>query len=587
MDRRATRASPPVDQPGVSWPLVERRRADRLPPDTVDRRGPRVFDNAPVTPTLNAAPLWPFRVAALLGAVVRAIPDINRHSWRLATITAVAMTFAIVASWKPAPYRNDPSVRRRIAIEQTFNTAAVLLSGGWSSPFVLFFVPTGMLAGFAAGAMYSVYVAAIAVVVTTVQFVGVVGVRTGLRDGALWAGLLALVAFTSGLAHRAAVDAARQQQAAMDRVSRLAEANSLLFSLQRVAQTLPASLDLEEVLDSTVGRLRSMVTHDTIAVYLLDTATQRMVPARTNGIIQPRPFALSQLPKGLQMAIDSPKTVRLDDVVEGQGVSLDSRSGLYAALRTRGSLVGMIAVESNSHGAFGQQQSEVVHGLTEPFGIAIDNARMFLRIGTLAAGEERKRIARDLHDHVGSSLAMIGFEVDRAISMAANNDENVEAVLRELRHQVSSVVADVRETLYDLRTDVSDTRDLSATVAEFLTRIEQRSGIGAECDLQLGQRLPLILERELWQIVREAIVNAERHSKASTLVVKGHREGDWITLSVRDNGVGLDATPARLDSYGLTGMRERALRLDADLTVRSLEGGGTEIRIDLQEGPLR
>ena len=70
-----------------------------------------------------------------------------------------------------------------------------------------------MLAGFAAGAMYSVYVAAIAVVVTTVQYVGDVGVRTGLQDGALWAGLLGLVAFTSGLAHRAAADAARQQQA--------------------------------------------------------------------------------------------------------------------------------------------------------------------------------------------------------------------------------------------------------------------------------------------------------------------------------------------------------------------------------------
>ena len=120
----------------------------------------------------------------------------------------------------------------------------------------------------------------------------------------------------------------------------------------------------------------------------------------------------------------------------------------------------MIAVESERPAAFGQQQAEVVHGLTEPFGIAIDNARMFLRIGTLAADEERKRIARDLHDHVGSSLAMIGFEVDRAISLAANDDDDVEPVLRELRQQVSAVVTDVRDTLYDLRTDVSDAHDL-------------------------------------------------------------------------------------------------------------------------------
>jgi signal transduction histidine kinase len=585
-ERRAPRPTAHGDQHGVSWPLVERRRSEDPPPGGIDRRGIRQPENAPVTPTFSAAPLWPFRIAALAGALVRAMPDILDRDWGLTAITAVAVLFTVVTCMRPAAYRNDASVRRRIVVEQTLNTAAVLLSGAWSSPFVLFFVPTGMLAGFAAGAVYSAYVAAIAVVITTVQYVGDVGVRMGLQDGALWAGLLGLVAFTSGLAHRAAVDAARQQQVAVERVSRLAEANSLLFALQRVAQTLPASLDLEEVLDSTVGRLKSMVQHDSLVVYLLDSATQRMVPARTAGVLHARTYPLYQLPKGLQTAIDSPKTVRIDELTEGQGVASDSRSGLYAALRTRGALVGMLAVESTEPAHFGQQQAEVVHGLTEPFGIAIDNARMFLRIGTLAADEERKRIARDLHDHVGSSLAMIGFEVDRAISMAAN-DEEVEPVLRELRQQVSAVVTDVRDTLYDLRTDVSDTRDLSHTVKEFLGRVQQRSGMTTTSDMDIEPRMPLVLERELWQIVRESIVNAERHSKAEHIVVTGRRQGDHITLSVRDDGVGLDATNARPDSYGMMGMRERAHRLDAELTVRTLPTGGTEMRIELSEGPPR
>jgi signal transduction histidine kinase len=125
------------------------------------------------------------------------------------------------------------------------------------------------------------------------------------------------------------------------------------------------------------------------------------------------------------------------------------------------------------------------------------------------------------------------------------------------------------------------------TTREFLSRVEQRSGIATECRVQLGQRLPLIVERELWQIVREAIVNAERHSKASSIAVHGRRENGTITLSVRDNGVGIDPKRARPDSYGLTGMRERALRLDGDLTVRSLDTGGTEMRIDFTEGTPR
>ncbi|MFZ4721020.1 MAG: GAF domain-containing sensor histidine kinase [Ilumatobacteraceae bacterium] len=586
-ERRATpREGSPADHHGVSWPLVERRQSEKPPPGGVDRRGDHPYEPIPLNPTLNAAPLWPFRIAALAGAMVRAMPDILDRDWKMIAITACAIAFTVLACLRPAPYRNDVGVRRRIVVEQTLNTAAVLLTGAWASPFVLFFVPTGMLAGFAAGAMYSTYVAAIAVVVTTVQYIGDVGGRTGIQDGALWAGLLALVAFTSGLAHRAAYEAARQQQAAMDRVSRLAEANSLLFALQRVAQTLPASLDLDEVLDSTLGRLRSMVAHDVLVLYLLDATTQRMVPTRMIGISNAPSYPLYQLPKGLQQAIDSPKTVRIDELHDGQSVAPGSRSGLYAALRTRGSLVGMIAVESETPASFGQQQAEVVHGLNEPFGIAIDNARMFLRIGTLAADEERKRIARDLHDHVGSSLAMIGFEVDRAISMAAN-DEQVEPVLRELRQQVSAVVTDVRDTLYDLRTDVSDTRDLSGTVREFVSRVQQRSGIECTADLHLGERLPLILERELWQIIREAIVNAERHSKAKRLIVSAARSGDRITIAVRDDGVGLEATNARPDSYGLVGMRERAHRLDAELSVRTLPTGGTEMRIELTEGSPR
>ncbi len=534
-----------------------------------------------MVPTLAAAPLWPFRIAALVGALVRAVPDLSWHNWSLGVIVVVAAISTVVACIRPAPYRNDQNVRMRIVVEQALNTAFVMLSGAWASPFVLFFVPTGLLAGFASGAVFSAYASAAAVAVVTVQHTANVGTRPGLQDGALWAALLGLVAFTSGLAHRAALDAARQQQVAYDRVSKLAEANSLLFALQRVAQTLPASLDLDDVLDSTIGRMRTMVRHDALTVFVADTTTQRMVPARSHGIELPRAFALDKLPHGMQTAMASPKTVRIDRLPAGEGVSPAARSGLYAALSARGSLIGMIAVESNSESGFGQQDAEVVHGLTEPFGIAIDNARMFLRIRTLAADEERSRIARDLHDHVGSSLAMIGFEVDRAISMTGESD--VTPVLRELREQISAVVTDVRDTLYDLRTDVTETRSLASTTADFLERVQQRSGILTHCDIRLDERLPLIVERELWQIVREAIVNAERHAEPQHIMVAARRTGDTVTLTVRDDGVGLDAKTPRPDSYGLVGMRERAHRLDAALTVRSLDNGdGTEMRIEFQ-----
>jgi len=588
-DELANTAGYASDPTFVSWPLVERRAHSRTPPGGLDRRSMGSNDTGPLTlaqsgaatpATLTAAPLWPFRVAALVGTFVRAQPDLSWSNWTLSAILAAASVFTVVACLRPVPYRNDSMTRLRIVVEIAGVVAAVLLSGAWASPFVLFLVPVTMLGGFAAGGVFSAQLAGAVVAVITVQHVPTVGVRQGLQDGALWVGLLGLVSFTSGLAHRAAHDTARQQQVALDRVSRLAEANSLLFALQRVAQTLPASLDLEEVLDSTVGRLRTMVSHDLLVVYLVDSSTRSVIPARTHGINSARSYPLDQLPGALRQSAESPKTIRIDQIDDGQGVAPSARCGLYAALRARGALVGFIAVESTSVGTFGQQQAEIVHGLTEPFGIAIDNARMFRRIRTLAAHEERSRIARELHDHVGSSLAMIGYEVDRALSVAITGGPT-EPVLRELREHVSAVVRDVRDTLFDLRTEITDSRDLAATAAEFLGRVEQRSSITTRCDIRLVEPLPPTMEREIWQIMREAILNAERHSQATHLLVSGRQSGPDVQFAIRDDGVGLDSTQARPDSYGLVGMQERAERIGVDLTLQSLTTGGTEVRIHL------
>ena len=567
------------DPKSVSWPLVERRRSSRTPPGGVDRRTDQPAAE-PVAPTLRSAALWPFRLAALVGALLRAAPDLRWRNWGVLSVATVAIVYTVWACRRPVPYRNDTKVRLRVVVELALVTAAVMLTGAWGSPFVLFFVPIGMLAGVAAGVMFSAQLASVAVAIVTVQHVREVGLRSGVQDGALWVGLLGLVAFTSGLAHTAAREAAREQQVAQDRVSRLAEANSLLFALQRVAQTLPASLNLDDVLDSTVGRLRTMVRHDMLAIYLVDPVTHRVTAARTHGSLTAGAFHLERLPTGLQQAAESHKTVRIDRLHD-DGVARGAGSGLYAALRARGTLIGFIAVEAADANSFGQQQAEVVHGLTEPFGIAIDNARMFRLIRTLAADEERSRIARDLHDHMGSSLALIGFEVDRALSVAADGGE-LETVLRELRTHVSAVVTDVRDTLYDLRTEPTDGRDLAATVAEFLQRVEQRSGIQTHCDIRFAVRLPAPTEGELWHIAREAILNAERHSQAIHLMVSGRRTGDAITFTVRDDGIGLDSVPGRPDSYGLMGMNERAHRIGADLSVRSLDGGGTEMRLELE-----
>ena len=191
---------------------------------------------------------------------------------------------------------------------------------------------------------------------------------------------------------------------AVARVSRLTEANSLLFALQRVAQTMPASLDLDEVVDSTFGRIEAIMPADSMSLYLLDEPDGEQLllyrdPGRSGAIERSprRRAAVAQRPRSRRRAPSAPR-----GLADGVGLAAGARSGVYTALRARGAVTGALVVESTERDGFTQQHVEIVHGLTEAFGIAVDNARLFRQIRTVTADEERTRIARDLHDQVGS-----------------------------------------------------------------------------------------------------------------------------------------------------------------------------------------
>ncbi len=546
---------------------------------------PRAGERARLHAQTGAPPLWPLRALALAGAGAQAVDDLSRERWpTIAAFAAVAL-YAVAASWRPIPCRDDTGVRLRIAAEQAFHTVVVLLTGAWPSPFALCLVPTGMLAGFAVGTFFASQLAVVTVALVSVQHIAAHGLAEGLQVSLLWAGLLGLVAFTSGLSHRAAIHAANDRQTTLQRVGRLSEANSLLVALQRLAQTLPASLDLDEVVDTTFRRIESIVPATTVAVYLLDEGDPQLHHHRHRGAtVRPLVVADAGPPEALRHALDAPRTVRVAELSAGEGISSGAQSGIYTGLRARGALIGALVVESTRPDAFTQQHVEVVHGLSEAFGISIENARLFRRIRTLAADEERCRIARDLHDQVGSSLAFLGFEVDRAQS-AAERGGDVVGALAELREHLTAVIAEVREKLSDLRTDVSDAHDLGATVRDHLVRVEQRSGIGTELHLHTTERAPRRQEHELWQIALEALTNVERHARADHVTVEYTVAAGRVRLRIADDGDGVGSAGApgtgRHDRYGMVGMRERADSIGARLQIGPNGSRGTAVTVDL------
>jgi signal transduction histidine kinase len=457
-------------------------------------------------------------------------------------------------------------------------------TGAWFSPYAFSLLPTVLLAAFSRGSAFALRVTTAAFVIISVQHaIKADSTSDALRDTAAWFAVLALVAITSGFARQVSRESARAQSIALDRLGRLAEANALLFSLHRVAQTLPASLDLDDVLDSSMTRLRDLIEFDSTTVLLYEDSDQTWVPVRRKGNRSQDALDTTDLPAPLRRAMDARGAVLepdLDHAEGGPGLAPGSACGLYSSLRARGSLIGLIAVESSSPGRFTAKEVELLNGLVEPLGVAIDNARWFARLRSIGADEERSRIARDLHDQIGQSLAYLGFELDRAVRSADRGDD-VKPVLEDLRTQVRGVVKDVRETLYDLRADVSEAQDVGQTLQLFCERVRERSGLDVAFKREETGRLPLLQEREMWRIGKEAVINVERHAKAEHLTITWTCDGRTATLVVADDGVGYQRGAGREDSYGIVGMRERATTIGATFEIESAPGQGTTVRVRL------
>ncbi len=583
-DQRAASRTPDegtteVHAAELSWPLVERRRRRDGPPDGVERRR-NELPPAPAEPRqvpLDAPRLAPFRWVALAVVALQASPDLRdgrAGSW---LALALLLAYTVAVTLRPIPYRGTTRAQLLVIGELVLDLAIILPTQGWTSPFAYALIPTTLLAGFVGGLRFATLVTGTALGTLFVSALISGDVSDHGTVGVVWSILLMVVAVTAGLSRRAFEANARTRAMALDRMSRLAEANALLFSLQRVAQTLPASLDLDDVLDSSLNRVRSLIPADVVTVLLHDESDDTYETVRGRGSHQHRAFPIFGLPAPLRRAMTTNRAVLVPDLgADGPGVAEESTEGIYAGLRARGALVGLIAVESRSPGRLDAQHAELLTGLIEAFGIAIDNARLFRRIRSVGADEERTRIARDLHDRIGSSLALLGFEVDGLISRCERGEQPHEQLV-ELRQHITAAVGDVREMLSDLRTEVTESKDLVTVLTEFVARVERRSPVQIDLSVTQSARLPVPLERELWHIAREAITNAERHSGTPTLQVSWWTDGTSAWLSVADRGRGFDRSAGRPDSYGLVGMRERAASIGAALTIDSRPGEGTTI----------
>lgn len=197
--------------------------------------------------------------------------------------------------------------------------------------------------------------------------------------------------------------------------------------------------------------------------------------------------------------------------------------------------------------------------------------------------EERRRLARDLHDSTGQNLAALGMKLGQVERSAGRLDADGQSALRQAIEMAAACSREIRTLSYLLHPPLLDELGLTAALKWFTEGFSARSKIrvSLECDGDLG-RLPIEVEITIFRVVQEALTNVHRHSGSQMARVSVRRAGEGVTFEVEDWGVGGGNEPEaeprqpRL-GVGVLGMRERIQQFGGDLEVRFRSGGTTVV----------
>jgi two-component system, NarL family, sensor histidine kinase DegS len=201
-----------------------------------------------------------------------------------------------------------------------------------------------------------------------------------------------------------------------------------------------------------------------------------------------------------------------------------------------------------------------------------------------AQEEERKRVSREIHDGPAQLMAnvLIRSELLEKIYVEKGTDA-ARAEIKDLRVMVRDSLKEVRRIIYDLRPMALDDLGLVPTLDKYLRNVKERSGKTVELHA-LGQsrRFPTKMEIAIFRLIQESVSNAVKHSDANLIEVKLEFTQKFISLYIRDDGKGFDTSkPAKSNSFGMMGMRERVELLEGTLKVKSRLNYGTSVYIQI------
>jgi signal transduction histidine kinase len=248
-------------------------------------------------------------------------------------------------------------------------------------------------------------------------------------------------------------------------------------------------------------------------------------------------------------------------------------------------ILGMLAVMGDTPHSFSERDIQLLQQLAQRVVVAIENAMLYQQVRSMTAIEERRWLARELHDDLAQGVGLINIQTTITEDLLSRGEvDQAKESLKQVKEIANRTYTDVREAIFSLRTVVAPDKEFLMTLQDYLSDYQRHYSVKTSLRVkdEIAVRFSDDVGAQVAYIIKEAITNARKHGGAQSVEVSIVGDESRSRITVKDDGIGFDPLNVSGEDAQQTGlqiMRERARSVKGDLEVQSNVGKGTSVTL--------
>jgi signal transduction histidine kinase len=378
-----------------------------------------------------------------------------------------------------------------------------------------------------------------------------------------------------------------------------------LAAVNELAEALTLGQGVDAVIETALNRVVALMNADVGAIFLIDKDSTVLKLRASQGSFSPELLLAMTNPDSdknlMHCLLETGHAIAVEDVRIAMDISSElsqmlSRLGFIswvcAPLKMEGEVIGAYQLGKRSKRSFNADDMALLEIIGNVVGSSLSNAQLLrdlrykeaelrraLRRAVELQEDERKRVARELHDEVGQALTSILIRLKTV--QEEGDKEAISDRLDDLRSLTAQTIEELRRLAMDLRPAALDSLGIVPALQWYTQQCAERTGL----DINFSgpdkfERLPLETELILYRVAQEGLTNAIRHGKAQNIEITLGRDAQAIRLTITDNGKGFNPG-ATNQGLGLVGIRERVELLDGNFSLKTTPGAGAQLLIEI------